>query len=87
MWILEVCFIHMEIGEISSFMDRGSTPWAKRSLTEKIYTIVVFLIIVFTVLFMGFLGFKAKQILKKEKEKEKNKNKLKGVDQTFEAIV
>ena len=86
MWILEVCFIHMEIGEISSFMDRGSTPWSKRSLTEKIYTIVVFVIIVFTVVFMGFLGYKAKQILKEEKEKVRNAKKL-GVNRTFEAIV
>ena len=55
MWILEVCFIHMEIGEISSFMNRGSTPWKDRSLTEKIYTVVVFMIIIFTVLFLSLI--------------------------------
>jgi uncharacterized membrane protein YdjX (TVP38/TMEM64 family) len=85
MWILEVCFIHMEIGEISSFMDRGSTPWSKRSLTEKIYTVVGFLIIIFTVVFMFFLGYKAKKILNQQKEQIENK---KGIEnESLEIIV
>lgn len=87
MWILEVCFIHMEIGEISSFMDRGSTPWSKRSFTEKFWTVVGFLIIIFTVLFMIFLGYKAKKILKKEKEKNQAKRQINEEKKTLEKIV
>jgi hypothetical protein len=86
MWILEVCFIHMEIGEISSFMDRGSTPWAKRSLTEKIYTIFGFVIIGFTVIFMCYLGVKAKTIVQKQKEKEEIERKITRT-KTLEKIV
>ena len=86
LWILEVCFIHLEVGEISSFMDRGSTPWADRSFTEKVYTVLGFLVIGFTVLFMAFLGLKAKTLVAREKEKGHLEKKVRG-SETLETIV
>ena len=73
LFVLEMCFIHMEIKEIQSFINRSSMPWSQRSFMEKFSTFMIVFLILFTVLFMGFIGYQASQILKIEKEKEDQK--------------
>jgi membrane protein YqaA with SNARE-associated domain len=70
LFILEICFIHMEINEIQSFINRSSMPWSERSFMEKFSTCLIVLLILFTIAFMGFIGYQASQIIKIEKEKE-----------------
>ena len=72
--ILEICFIHREIGEISAFLNRSSVSWADRSMMEKVSTIIFICFFVFTTVFMIYMGWRISKIIKEEKEKERIKN-------------
>ena len=68
-FIFEVGLIHTEIKQISGFFDSNTKSWGDRSVTQKISSMFMILLIVFTIGVMVYLGFHASKLFKKEKRK------------------
>ena len=73
---LEVGMIQKEIHDFSDYVNGPQKSWDQLSLVEKISSVFIWILIVFTIGLSVYLGFKARSILKEKRANEERKEEV-----------
>jgi hypothetical protein len=71
--ILEIIFVHKEMGELRAFINKTNISWSERSMSQKVSTVIIGCTLLFTTVFMLYMGFKITRLVEIEKEKEEKR--------------